>query len=62
MAKSRKFVALGRLGGKATSDAKARAVRENGKLGGRPRQWWTCPTHGRCRGCATARRDGAREA
>jgi hypothetical protein len=28
--------ALGRLGGKAKSEAKAQAVRENGKLGGRP--------------------------
>ena len=28
--------ALGRLGGLAKSAAKARAVRENGKLGGRP--------------------------
>ena len=35
-------VALGRLGGKAggksRSAAKARAVRENGRLGGRPRK------------------------
>jgi hypothetical protein len=30
--------ALGRLGGLAKSAAKARAVRENGKLGGRPRK------------------------
>lgn len=30
-------VALGRRGGKATSDAKAAAVRENGKKGGRPK-------------------------
>ena len=30
-------VALGRLGGKATSEAKARAVRENAKLGGWPK-------------------------
>jgi hypothetical protein len=28
--------ALGRLGGLAKSEAKATAVRENGKLGGRP--------------------------
>ena len=28
---------LGRLGGLAKSAAKAKAVRENGKLGGRPR-------------------------
>jgi hypothetical protein len=28
--------ALGRLGGLAKSKAKAKAVRENGKLGGRP--------------------------
>ena len=27
---------LGRLGGLARSEAKARAARENGKLGGRP--------------------------
>ena len=26
----------GRIGGKATSEAKAKAVRANGKLGGRP--------------------------
>lgn len=31
-------VALGRLGGKQTSEAKRRAVRENGKLGGRPKK------------------------
>lgn len=31
-------VALGRLGGSVKSEAKARAVRENGKLGGRPRK------------------------
>jgi hypothetical protein len=30
-------VALGRLGGKATSEAKTRAVRENAKLGGWPK-------------------------
>jgi hypothetical protein len=29
--------ALGRLGGLAKSKAKAKAVRENGKLGGRPK-------------------------
>lgn len=29
--------AMGRKGGSATSAAKARAVRENGRLGGRPR-------------------------
>ena len=28
--------ALGKLGGLAKSEAKAKAVRENGKLGGRP--------------------------
>lgn len=31
----------GRLGGSATSDAKADAARENGKLGGRPRKYAT---------------------
>jgi hypothetical protein len=31
-------VSLGRVGGKATSEAKRRAVRENGKLGGRPKK------------------------
>ncbi len=31
-------VALGRKGGMITSPAKRRAVRENGKKGGRPRQ------------------------
>jgi hypothetical protein len=30
-------VALGRLGGKSTSEAKRKAVRENGKRGGRPK-------------------------
>lgn len=30
-------VALGRLGGKATSEAKARAARENAKKGGWPK-------------------------
>lgn len=29
---------LGRLGGKSTSEAKAAASRENGKLGGRPKK------------------------
>ena len=29
---------LGRLGGLKTSEAKARASRENGKLGGRPKK------------------------
>jgi hypothetical protein len=29
---------LGRLGGKSRSERKAAAVRENGKLGGRPRK------------------------
>jgi hypothetical protein len=31
-------VALGRLGGKATSAKKTAAVRENGKKGGRPKK------------------------
>jgi len=31
---------LGRLGGKVTSEAKAAAVRENGKKGGRPPGLW----------------------
>jgi hypothetical protein len=31
-------VALGKLGGKARSEAKAKAARENGKRGGRPRK------------------------
>lgn len=30
-------VALGRLGGEATSERKAEAARENGKRGGRPK-------------------------
>ena len=36
---SRKWIAseMGRRGGAATSNAKAQAARENGKLGGRPR-------------------------
>jgi hypothetical protein len=35
--KDRAAVALGRKGGRATSEAKARAARENGKRGGRPK-------------------------
>jgi hypothetical protein len=35
--------ALGRLGGVAKSAAKARAVRENGKRGGRPSLPFVCP-------------------
>ena len=31
--------ALGRKGGKVTSEAKAKAAAENGKLGGRPRKY-----------------------
>jgi len=31
-------VALGRLGGKVSSAKKAKAVRENGKKGGRPKK------------------------
>ena len=38
MAKNPHAVALGRLGGKATSAKKTAAVRENGKKGGRPRK------------------------
>jgi hypothetical protein len=33
--------ALGRLGGRSTTDAKAAAARENGKRGGRPRKQQT---------------------
>lgn len=36
--KNQAAVSLGRLGGKSTSEAKRRAVRENGKLGGRPKK------------------------
>ena len=36
MAKNAAAVALGRLGGRVTSRAKAAAARENGKKGGRP--------------------------
>ncbi len=37
---SRQWIAAqnGRIGGKATSDAKVNAARKNGKLGGRPRK------------------------
>lgn len=38
MAKNQAAVQLGRKGGKATSEAKARAARENGKKGGRPKK------------------------
>lgn len=37
MKKNPHAVALGRLGGRVTSDAKVRTARENGKRGGRPR-------------------------
>ncbi len=37
-AKNRHAVALGRKGGKVKSAAKAAAVRENGKKGGRPKK------------------------
>ena len=43
MAKNPHAVALGRLGGKATSAKKTAAVRENGKKGGRPKQGLTSP-------------------
>jgi len=36
--KNRNAVALGRKGGGVRSECKAAAARENGKLGGRPRQ------------------------
>ena len=36
MRKNPYAVALGRKGGRATTDAKADAARENGKKGGRP--------------------------
>ena len=36
-AKDRHAVALGRKGGKATTPAKAKAARANGKKGGRPK-------------------------
>jgi hypothetical protein len=35
---ARAAIFLGRKGGKATSEAKATAARENGKRGGRPRK------------------------
>ena len=37
--------AMGKVGGSRKSDAKAAAVRENGKLGGRPRQFDPCPRY-----------------
>ena len=36
--KNRAAVALGRKGGKVTSEAKAAAAKANGKKGGRPRK------------------------
>ena len=36
--RSRAASALGKLGGSAKSEAKSAAVRENGKLGGRPKK------------------------
>lgn len=38
MAKNPAAVALGKLGGRATSNAKTKAARENGKKGGRPKK------------------------
>ena len=38
MKKNPAAVALGRLGGSVTSEAKARAARKNGKKGGRPKE------------------------
>lgn len=35
-------VALGKLGGRVTSEAKTKAVRENGKKGGRPKKVAKC--------------------
>jgi hypothetical protein len=37
--------AMGKVGGSRKSKAKAAAVRENGKLGGRPRQFDPCPRY-----------------
>lgn len=37
-AKNHAAVALGKLGGRVRSDAKANAARENGKKGGRPKR------------------------
>jgi len=39
--KNQNAVALGRLGGSVKSEAKAKAARENGKKGGRPKTRWT---------------------
>lgn len=36
--KNKHAQALGKVGGKVTSDAKAKASRENGKKGGRPKR------------------------
>jgi hypothetical protein len=38
MAKNKHAVALGRKGGRVTSDAKKAAAQQNGKKGGRPRK------------------------
>ena len=38
MSKNPNAVALGKLGGKVKSSKKAKAVRINGKLGGRPKK------------------------
>jgi len=38
MPKNPAAVELGRLGGKATSEAKRKAARKNGKKGGRPKK------------------------
>lgn len=43
---SKAAAALGRKGGKVTSVAKAAAVRENGKLGGRPVAYKMFNSHG----------------
>ena len=39
------FKMIGRKGGRAKSEAKAEAVRENGKLGGRPRKTLKPPSN-----------------
>lgn len=40
--KNKSAVVLGKLGGSVKSDKKAKAVRENGKKGGRPKQHNFC--------------------
>lgn len=55
--KNKSAVELGRLGGKATTIKKARASRENGKKGGRPKK----QSDDCCEKCLTYKKDEVRD-